>query len=237
MAKKAKLSSNQELAHPHSEGAELRLLQILVHDPLGAICYSQRRYWALHANLAGVEFAELKKLHSLVEVTPVDKSKMRTIRSDELLQDVYGTGTSMVSNVVRAIQHLTLEIMAKSPMPPTMTKVLPRLREVCGLVGLPLDERDPGHQAFAEMVQIRDAVEHPRPANVYAGDSSGWDRVPLAWMLSDRPMTTFPAFESWFVRLVQSWDEKLASMPAQPQTLTIQMRGLQADNQFKKPPL
>jgi len=236
MGKKTKLRSNPALAHPHAAGAKVQRIQILAHSQYGAICYVARRFWALHANLAGKSYEKLERLHRRVLTHPVDASNMRTLANDEVLQRFYGEGSSMISNSVRAIQHLAQEMEQYSESGPlTRTTALGRLREATSRFAIELDEQHPGHQAMAEMILIRDAVEHPTQSNVFTGDPNHWDRVPLAWMLSDRPTTTFPHFAEWFANLVDQWELTIEKLPKETVTLNIQ-RGIQSDLPSKKSP-
>lgn len=84
------------------------------------------------------------------------------------------------------------------------------------------------------MQGLRDAVEHPKADNVYAGQQGRWDRVPLAWLLSDRSLRAYDRYHDWFTGLADEWEAKRGSYVCSAE-LQVQC-GVRSELQFKKPP-
>jgi hypothetical protein len=235
MGRKTNLSGNPDLGKEHKVGAQIAVIQILAHAQLGAIAYPWPRFWALHANLADEAFTRLESVHDQVLALPTDTSNMRSIHDLPLLQEIYGAGSEMVSNAVRAVQHLSEEMERVKGSVLTGSTVEERIRAATGMFGLDSRTDSPEYQGLIEILAIRDAIEHPKEANVYQGDENRWDEVPLAWMISDRSLKAFNRFSEWFGALVDEWEQCLLALPVERATLAV-TRGIESKLQAKKGP-
>jgi hypothetical protein len=234
MGKNEKLTPNPELARSHAAGASVAPIQTLVHAQLGTIAYIWPRLWTYHYESSYDAYEQLTELHKQLVTFPVSSVNMRLITDQAFLKSIYKVGTSMVSDVVRTIQHFTEEIERTTQRLISGTTVNDRLREAVAAAGLDLDLTDPGYAALVEMQLPRDAIEHPKENNVYAGLPGEWDKVPLAWLLSDRSVRAFDRYNEWFESLAQAWEAKRDSY-TQPADLQVE-RGLGSRYPFKKPP-
>jgi hypothetical protein len=61
------------------------------------------------------------------------------------------------------------------------------IKEAFRLAGLDSNLTERGYAALQELLERRDAVEHPKKANVFNSHSRDWDRVPLSWSLTTSP--------------------------------------------------
>ena len=235
MGRTTKLQGDPALAKPHAAGATIALLQTLTHDPFGAIGYSWSEFWLFEAQLADDSFDKLKALHQRVFELPLDASTMRSIHDKELLKAIYAAGTDMVSHATRSVQHLAECMERVKGTTLRETNATGRIREAVALFGLDDHSTDPGYQGFVELLGIRDAVEHPTRERIFQGDPSQWDKVPLAWLISDRGLKAFERHSSWLHLLVDDW-EAYCQANLQPKTLVIGSRGLKSIMPAKKPP-
>lgn len=236
MGKKTKLQGDPALAKPHAAGATVVPLQTLTHDPYGAIGYSWAvEFWLFEAQLAQESFDKLKVLHERVYELPVDASAMRSIHDQELLKAIYAAGTDMVSHATRSVQHLAQCMERVKGTALHETTAPGRIKEAAALFGLDDHSTDEGYQGFVELLSFRDAIEHPTQARVFTGSPSEWDKVPLAWLISDRGLKAFERHTSWMHLLTDDWDAYLRAN-ARPITLHIGARGLKSTLSAKKPP-
>ncbi len=234
MGKSTKLISTGQ-GEDHAAGASVFLLQTLVHDPLGAIGYSPPDLWPCHVAYARAAYKRLSAIQDEIGELAVDpKRNARHIDDGELLVEVYDAGSSMVSNVVRSVRHLAWTMAAERGSPLTTSTAIENIREATNAVEIDCRIGHPGYYGFGEIVRIRDAIEHPRASNVYQGDDSSWDQVPLAWLLSDRSLKAFEGFAGWFDPIVADWNAWLARRPKRPQTWTVR-RGMKSRHPAKKP--
>ena len=77
MARSPRLKSDPKRAHPHTAGAEVLLLQVLVHDPIGAIgitgpMMAGNARWAEHHEEALIAFGEFADIERRILEMPVD---------------------------------------------------------------------------------------------------------------------------------------------------------------------
>lgn len=232
------LEWREDLAHAHEAGASVHCYQLLEHDPLGTIAFEwQANTWVHHANASIAAVSELEVLATEVSAIEVDRTGMRNIDdTNPLLQKVYLAGTTAVLHGYLAVQHLCerVECVTKAT-PDDEEGVIVRLRACTDPLGISPSKLQ-HYDAFAEVVRIRHAIEHPKATTSYNGAPGGWDQVPLAWMLSNRSGTTLENFHAWFEELINSWDAWQAAQPEQPGTLTVGMRGVASKRPYKKPP-
>lgn len=214
-------------------GANVAVTQLLVHDPLGTIGYFWPIHWACHVNIAHADYERLVAIHEEIAKLDPGPNKVRLVSDELLLRDAYDCGSSMVSNAVRSIRHLTQAMATHGIAPLTTHRAIEQIKEATAALGIDCRITDPGYDAFGELVRIRDAIEHPTESNVYQGTDSTWDQVPLAWILSDRSVKTYVAYRHWFDLVVRDWKALLAA-DAQPATLTIE-RGMASKHPAKKP--
>jgi hypothetical protein len=232
MGKKTNLKSDPASARPHDAGSQISVLQVLVHDQYGTIAYLWPRHWALHMNSALLARDELLASHGTVLALPVGSDDMRSIYDLDLIQRLYQEGCQMVLESVLAVQHFCEEIERGTGTPPSDAELTERLESALSAAGIAIDKKSADYAAFVELLKTRNAIEHPKPSSTYSGDANDWDRVPLAWLISDRSLKAFAKFEELFGDLVDRWQERSATL-AQPSTLTVE-RGLRSTRQHKK---
>jgi hypothetical protein len=213
-------------------GYNLAVTQFLVHDPLGTIGYIWPIHWACHFNLSEAAYKRMIAVHEQVAKIEPGSNNTRLIGDEALLMEAYDSGTSMVSNAVRAVRHLVQQMMAERSEQVTSTRVIDALREVTTSLKIDCRMSNPGYNGLSELVRVRDAIEHPTTANVYQNDSA-WDRVPLAWLLSERSLKSYENFRHWLDLIIQDWESLQASNARQVE-LTVE-RGVKSNYPAKKP--
>lgn len=240
MGRKAKLRSNPALVKDHAPGAPANPLQILTHDPHGAIAYAWPPYWDFEKHLADLAFDRLKELHEEVFALSLDASNMRQIRDLDLLERIFGAGTDMISHAIRSVQHLALSMENRKSLESgkdvsfaTQTAA-ERIKKATDQFRLNNHQGDPGYQGFSEILNKRHAVEHPKKLTVFRGGSSSWDEVPLAWILSDRSLKAYERYSSWQALLVADWNKYCQAHPLEINN-GILMRGVESVVSAKKP--
>jgi hypothetical protein len=221
------------LRFSHSAGTEVAVMQPLVHARLGALGYIWPRHWVAHLGRADAAYERLVELHDRLEDVPVDNGNRRLLPVDDYLFDVYGTGTDMVVNSALTVQHLAEEIERSTTPVAAPGPVAERIRNAAMTAGLGEPADQPGWAGFVEIVKVRDAVEHPKPGNTYNGQDGQWDRVPLAWMLSERPLAAYGRFGSLVDWLAGEWETTRERLK-KPGTLTASQRGLRSELQAKR---
>lgn len=234
MGTKTKLESNFALAKPHDAGAKIICLQTLTHSEYGAIGYSWPMFYEFDLHLADECFTDLKMIHDEVLKMAPDSSNMRIIYDHNFLIRIYSAGTRMVSHATRSVQHLAERMQGVSGVSLKSTTAEERIREAVALFGLSDHHEEDGYQGYLEILKMRDAVEHPKATNVYQGEPSKWDEVPLAWVLSDRSILAFTRFDSWFGKLTSQWREYEQNHSEQIE-LTVR-RGIESKLSVKKSP-
>jgi hypothetical protein len=221
------------VGQPHEKGARIAVVQLLLHQPLGMIGYPLPIYWANHVNFAHAGYERLLALHEQIEAIEPWESGVRHVSDEALLIDVYDSGSAMVSNAVRSVQHLAQQMSAFAKVRLTSTTLVDRIKEAGDLVGIDARVGSDGWQGFTEIVRVRDAIEHPETETVYSGEETGQESVPLAWLISDQGLTAYVRYRGWFDDLARDWKGLLAAQG--PATLTVQ-RGLVSKHAVKKPP-
>ncbi len=220
-------------AATHAEGSQVRVIQMLVHEPVGSLAYNWGPLTGRHAQTAEDAYKRLVEVHaSLVEIQPLPG--FTRLVPDDMATGAYECGSSMVSNVVRTIRHFALDIASRVQREPEEGRAIDELRSAAGMIGLDVRVRSAGYQALAEIVRVRDAIEHPKLGNVHQGGDADWDHVPLAWILSDRSRKCYDAYELWIEPIVKDWHAWLEAQPKVTQTLTVQ-RGMGSAYPIKKP--
>jgi hypothetical protein len=176
----------------------------------------------------------LKLADDLIDF-PIGSDEIRNVDDGNYMAEVYVNGATAVLHGVLACQSLTDEMERNSEW--SLGGLLDpkaRMGKAARLAGLePLPKDRPGWAEVSEMVRVRHAIEHP-DASTYVNHQDPL-RVPLAWMLSERPRKVFPAFEKFFSSLADSWVAALASRPRQTVTYQVE-RGIASKSPAKKSP-
>lgn len=236
MGIKSKPVADPALARDHKAGASVIIVQQAEHTQLGTISYEVRMLWQLHIAMAFQGFEFLLSVHEQIARVPIDTANSRTLvaRSDpDLAAMAYGAGVQMVLNVVLTMQHFCEEVERRLGAEQDRTGTVgERIKRVFGLAGLAIDTQ--GYSAFQEMVERRDAIEHPKRESVRNSHATDWDKVPIGWLLTERAPRAFERWEIWFRSAVEQWKRHPAMQP-RPGTLTV-TRGIRSDRQAKKPP-
>jgi len=139
----------------------------------------------------------------------------------------------MVVRAVRAVQYLAEAMERLSGEKLKETTAEGRLKEATAKLNLNHYAHTPGYQGLAELLPIRDALEHPKEENVYQGDENNWDRVPLAWFISDRGIEAYDRFSEWFGLVTDDWMKYLKERNDPPTTLNL-IRGIKPTLDAKK---
>jgi len=210
------------------------VIQVLAHVSYGAIAYGWPRHWEYHFSCAEDASKELAALHDKVLEIEPGKNGIRLVTDYAFLRDVYRAGNDMVSHSVRAVQHLAEEIEREYKTKLVETATVGRINEASALFSRHLYNAEPDYAGICEIIGVRDALEHPQSTNTYSGDATGWDKVPLAWMLSDRSLAAWGRFEHWFRRVTEDWEHHRAKLSTRLVTLTVE-RGIESKLQVKNP--
>jgi hypothetical protein len=198
--------------------------------------YEWPKHWAYHYEAAHTAFEELERLHVDLAAVPVGPGATRSIYDIDFIGRIYKAGSSLVSDVVRTLQHLCEEIERWTKTPMGGSTIEDRFAAASVAAGMADARTSPGYSAFQEIRKKRDAVEHPKPDNTYNGGDTTWDDVPLAWFMSERVLEAYSTYLDWINGIADSWETTKTKMPKQPTTLDVEMRGLRSLRQFKKPP-
>jgi hypothetical protein len=235
MGKDQKLRSDPARAREHAAGVPVNVIQILTHNQLGAIGYFLPRYWVFHAHMAEAAANQLVDLHRQLVRFPVNAmNAIRSIEDMAYIETVYRAGTSMVINIVLALQHLCEEIERTLKIQLRESTLDGRLKEALGAAALAEPTTRPGYAKFVELEAIRDAIEHPKGTNTYNPAPGQWDQVPLAWFLSERGPAAFGGCSQFVKSVADDWQRRAKELDA-PAELTVE-RGVYSQRQFKKPP-
>ena len=221
----------------HDKGASVVYAQPLVHSKLGAICFIWPRFWVLEWKLARKAQRELREVHDKILKVPVGRDNTRLLDVDDggLAVRAFDAGSRMVTHTVRAVQQLCTEIERVANRQLEGRTLEDRLKEAATVAALRLDSSSRWYGALVEIVGVRDAMEHPHQDTVYNADPRDWDRVPLAWFISERGLAAYDRFEGGFEALVAHWEMRIADMSG-PGTLRTAARGIRSEMQYKKPP-
>lgn len=237
MGRKLRVSSDQALMSHHDKGASVVYAQPLVHSKFGAICFIWPRFWILEWKLARKAQRELCEVHDEILNVPVGRDNMRLLDVDDggLAVRAFDAGSRMVTHTVRSVQQLCTEIERVASHQLEGRTLEERIKEAATVAELQLDSSSPWYGALVEIVGIRDAMEHPHQDTSYNARPRDWDRVPLAWFISERGLAAYDRFESGFEALVARWETRVAEMSV-PGTLRTAARGIRSEMQYKKPP-
>jgi len=237
MGLKHQPAHDPSLAKEHAAGERVRVLLLAEHARLGTIAYEYRRLWQLHYMMAKSGYIGLCQNHERVLQLQIQPSNSRLLAADDrpdLSLMVYVTGTQMVLNTILTMQHFCQEIEAGVGHELEETGTGPRIKEAFGLAGLTANWSDPGYSAFREILERRDAVEHPKRDNTFNSHVRDWDRVPLSWFLTERAPNAFTSWNTWFDKAASEWNEHPAN---KPKMITVEVeRGTKSTRQAKKPP-
>jgi hypothetical protein len=183
-------------------------------------------------------YIQLKRCHEAILHQPVTPNCDRYLSSGDrpdLTFAVYVAGTQMVLNVTLAMQHFCEEIERQFQAKPAGGEIGDRIREAFRLAGIDIASNGHGYSAFREILERRDAIEHPKAHNVRNSHPTDWDCVPLSWFLTERALSAFEQWSDWFSRAVESWQNYLTARGSITQTFTV-IRGVKSARQYKKPP-
>jgi hypothetical protein len=237
MGRKHESVSDPALAKPHAAGTPIQVIQLAEHAQFGTIAHEVRRLWQLHYAMARSGYIELRQHHDRILHLPVEQHGGRTLGASDqpdLTLMVYAAGTQMVINTVLTMQHLCQEIEASLTTQLAGSTLAERIKEVIQLAGLSASTTGPGYSALQEILERRDAIEHPKRQNVFNSHPNNWDRVPLNWFMTERPIKAFETWSEWFGQIIDEWKQHPVN---QPRTLTLTVeRGKKTTRQAKKPP-
>jgi hypothetical protein len=236
MGLKHQTVSDPALAKSHVAGERVTRIQQAEHARFGTISYDLRRLWILHHQMARSGYITLCSHHERVLRLPIQSTNARHLADTDkpdLTLMVYAAGTQTVINVVLTMQHFCQEMEACLDAELQESGTSERIKEAFKLAGIGdlLTER--GYSALQEILERRDAVEHPKKANVFNSHPRDWDRVPLSWFLADRVLQAFVSWDELFTRARDQW---MLHPVLAPKTLTFTVeRGKKSARQAKKP--
>jgi hypothetical protein len=190
--------------------------------------------WAEHHQEAMIAFGEFADIERRVLESPVDSDgTMRSFHDPEFISEVYRTGTRAVLSAILALQHLTAEIEILTKATLGSLDLLQRVATTARKIGFESHTAIDGWDAIPELVELRHAIEHPTVGTLFSQEN--WDKVPTAWMFSDRPTKAGDRFLQFFDKFASRWMEYLEALPKETVTYNIQ-RGMGSDLSVKKPP-
>jgi hypothetical protein len=100
-------------AQPPKDGTGVYVIQMLVHEPAGALAYDFAPHWPHHALLAHEAAERLEAVHVRLVDVPELSGDVRQVPG-EMAAAAYEAGTAMVSNVARTIRHLAAMVGFKA---------------------------------------------------------------------------------------------------------------------------
>jgi hypothetical protein len=224
--------SDPSLAHAHKAGSKGVVMQLSEHARLGTVALRWPRYWALHHQSAIASFRALERVHASIAAMPADKTDMRRLYDMRTVAALYRAGCGFVMNAAVAAQQLACEMEREAHASVGVGSVEVRLKIVGRKVGILNVVKGAGYEHFNELLLIRNAVEHPKPHNIYNGND--WSKVPLAWFASDRAMVAGYGFFEWFDGVVDAWNAVMPKFASGPVTFDIE-RGIRSRRQAAKP--
>lgn len=176
--------SDPRLSHAHRAGTPIRILQRAEHAKFGTISYEIRRLWQFHYAMACGGYEGLRICHERVLRLPVLSSNDRLMAAGDrpdLTYMVYVVGTQMIVNTVLTMQHFCQEIEDRLDAKLERSTLGERVKEAFGNAGLTFRVDERGYSALQEILERRDALEHPKRENVRNSYATDWDRVPSNW--------------------------------------------------------
>lgn len=234
--KRHRLRADADQAKHHSVGASVTVIQFLEHDPFGTIAFPwQADIWTHHYDATATAVDRLNELSALVLAVDVDSAGFRVLTEESLLRDIYQAGTSGVINAFLAAQHYCERLESITQVPNHEGALKERLAACTQSIGLDATNH-PAYWSLAEVVRVRNAIEHPQAHTSYAGENGTWERVPLAWMISNRGVETLGCFLEWFEYLADGLIKLERSRHPEVVTLDLGMRGVVSDAPSKKSP-
>lgn len=132
------------------------------------------------------------------------------------------------------MQHFCQEIEARLNVELDRGTVGERIKEAFQRAGLQVTTSGKGYSALREILEQRDAIEHPKQENVFNSHPNNWDHVPLSWLLTERALAAFERWSAWFDQATKQWAQHPVHVPRKV-TLTVE-RGQKSTRQAKKPP-
>jgi hypothetical protein len=215
--------SNPELAKPHPAGAKIHVIQTLLHKTYGALVYVQPEYFSLYREIAHESYDRSEELFTeMLRKTPVDSANCRVLGEgvDGELGNFMYHGYNLVLYSHIAVDMYTIERLIRVHNLGQTNKrdwskidVADRLKTILpGILGCIRPSAEL-MDAFGKIREVRDSIMHPKPASIYSNDQH-WDKVPLAWLLSERRATCLPTmnglidhFEPHFARFKEKYDK------------------------------
>lgn len=229
-SRKAKMRPDPTLAKPHAAGTQVIRVHRLQHENLGAISIPYDpppMYWRVHFDLAIAFAGRLEELRRQLLDFPVGPCEDRMVDDPYYRHNVYAAGSQSIVNATLACQHLTDEIERSYPQASLGSSSDPKARMVEGAklasMDSPADHK--GWSALGEIVALRNSIEHP-DRSTYLNRQDPL-KVPLAWMLSERPSKVLPLYKDLFTNYARQWQEVVAAMPSTVVRITVQ-RGMKA---------
>jgi hypothetical protein len=238
VGRKQQSTTDPTLAKAHEAGEEVKFIQHAEHAQLGTITYELRRLWPIHFQLARVGHQGLLAAHESILHLPVTPNADRFLSKEDrpdLAITAYCSGLQVLVNVLLTMQHFCNELEMISKIDVGGGTLEKRMKRAFSEAEIPFDPSDPGYAALREMIDQRDGMEHPKPETVRNSDPVNWDRVPLGWLLTERPLKAFANWERWFSQIADSWIENLSARPQISYTVEV-VRGVKSARQFKLPP-
>jgi hypothetical protein len=238
LGRNPRFSPDPRRAHPHEAGASVLLLQPSVHDRIGAVGilgpFMIQGRWAEHYEEAMSSFAEFEEIEARLVALPLDQdgSGIRSTGDTTFVSDVYRAGTRAVLSAILALQHLTAEIELVMKVSLDSQDLGTRLQIAMRSIGFASHATVTGFDSVPELERIRHAIEHPTAANLYSHD---WDKVPIAWMFSDRPLKVATLYGQFFDTFAEAWVEYLKNNPRDAVTWQGIQRGIGSAVPYKKP--
>jgi len=202
MGRKIRLKNHPDLAKAHESGAEVTLLQILTHAQYGDIGYKWTEFFLFEKHLAHESFLKLQQLHKAVLQLSPGTANIRIINDLDFLEDIYCAGTDMVSHACRTVQHLAESMQRLGRSELQSTTLEERIKESATQLAIDIRIAHPGYQGFIKISRTRDAIKHPKESNIFQGGDQRWDEVPLAWLISERRINAYLAYDSWLESLI-----------------------------------
>jgi hypothetical protein len=235
VGKKVKLVSDPALAQPHEAGSKLRLTLPCVHVELGALFVAQVPHYAVHLAFARQLRPQLSALDAQIEALSVQSSGGREVSDPMLVSNLYFVGTNLAIHTVLALHHLVLWLEQLSPGDPRKADLTSRLGAALKRLGNRIDlNADPRYARLSEIENIRHAIEHPNPDNVYTADVKGWDRIPLTWTASGRAAAAFDQADE-FLEEIAAFAKKVEGRRKGPNVFVNVKRGMKSVNPATKP--
>jgi len=212
------------------------LAQMLAHDRLGAISIQGplriTGMWPALYDEVGSAFSEFDQVEEQLTAIKVGVHSMRDVDDEDFVASTYRTTVRAVVCSVLALQHLTAEVGATMSLDLGGTDLDVRMGVVARALGFESHAAIAGWDSVHELEQLRHAIEHPDPANLYSED---WAKVPKAWMFSDRPLKVRNGYQDFFETVAERWLEVLPTLATS--TITVNaVRGIRSNLPFKKGP-